>query len=167
MCYETEQPHCKAPRCEKYCTDSMCGNAMCSGCKDCKGGQKGVASSRLHASPNAIAVEEIEDDAPKPTCDESSLRLLKTDLQSKVDAQKARNAALRAAVAPGESAPSMATSKLTRMHPAALECLKVGQQCGGLDHTGSTTCCQITGSPVRVCKKFNDYFSGCREVTDD
>jgi len=180
MCSDPVQQHCKAPRCEAWCSqDNQCSQSTCSGCSYCDGGKKSKGGPKnsdrnsnvveLAASPSAVAVETAEErPAPVPSCEMDYLNGLKTDLQAKVDAQKARNLELQNSLSPSSSqiSPSPASSSPPPVATAG-PCVAVGYQCGGSSWVGPTTCCQSSepGSTSRTCRWFSDAYSGCRDVT--
>ena len=171
MCSDPVQQHCKAPRCDTTCKDASaeahCSREDCSGCIFCAKAEAARKSRELQASPGPSRQLMVEDEsaaAPKPTCDTAYLNGVNAELKAKVQAQQARNNELRStlvgAADKAASAPATAT-------PSPPLCALTGHQCGGSRWEGPTKCCQSNevGAAARVCRWFDDSYSGCRDVS--
>ena len=130
--------------------------------------QKRMLESReLAASPGPSRQLLVEDEsaaAPKPTCDTAYLNGVNAELHAQVQAQQTRNKELRSTL--GGVAAKATYAPATTM-PSPPLCALAGHQCGGSRWEGPTTCCQSNeaGAAARVCRWFDDSYSGCRDVS--
>jgi len=171
MCSDPIQKHCYAPRCEIFCTENdRCSRMECSGCSRCSGPQPSpFAADEIKEGGDKITPNRKGKPAVQPTCDTSYLTQVKSELQSMVDQQKARNLQLLRAASPDgvlaslpPAAPRIPPLPPSPPTPAPPPCVAPGQQCGGSQWSGPTSCCQASGEPAQSCRWFTDSFSGCR-----